>query len=58
MRSRWPESAARCMTGVDEICVIGGGEIYAQALPLADRLHITHVLGKGRRRHGFSADRP
>jgi dihydrofolate reductase len=30
-------------TGVDEICVIGGGEIYAQALPLADILHITHV---------------
>lgn len=34
----------RCMAGVDEICVIGGGEIYAQALPLADRLHVTHVL--------------
>lgn len=29
--------------GVDEICVIGGGEIYAQAMPLADVLHITHV---------------
>ncbi|MDQ2634580.1 MAG: dihydrofolate reductase [Pseudomonadota bacterium] len=37
---------ARCMTGVDELCVIGGGEIYAQALPLADRLHVTHVLGQ------------
>jgi dihydrofolate reductase len=36
----------RCMSGVDEICVIGGGEIYAQALPLADRLHVTHVLAK------------
>ncbi len=34
----------RCMAGADEICVIGGGQIYAQALPLADRLHITHVL--------------
>ncbi|MCV3208986.1 dihydrofolate reductase [Mesorhizobium sp. YC-39] len=34
----------RCMAGVDEICIIGGGEIYAQALPLADRLHVTHVL--------------
>lgn len=32
------------MAGVDEVCVIGGGEIYAQALPLADRLHVTHVL--------------
>lgn len=26
-----------------EICVIGGGEIYRQALPIADRLHVTHV---------------
>jgi dihydrofolate reductase len=34
----------RSMAGVDEVCVIGGGEIYAQALPLADRLHVTHVL--------------
>ena len=34
----------RCMAGVDEICVIGGAQIYAQALPLADRLHVTHVL--------------
>ena len=30
--------------GVAEICVIGGGEIYRQALPLADTLHVTHVL--------------
>ena len=36
---------ARCMAHVDELCVIGGGQIYAQALPLADRLHVTHVLG-------------
>ena len=28
---------------VDEICIIGGGEIYAQAMALADRLHVTHV---------------
>jgi dihydrofolate reductase len=28
----------------DDICVIGGGEIYRQAMPLADRLNITHVL--------------
>ena len=38
------EIRGRCMAAVDEICVIGGGEIYAQALPLADRLHVTHVL--------------
>ena len=36
---------ARCMHDVDEICVIGGAQIYARALPLADRLHVTHVLG-------------
>jgi dihydrofolate reductase len=29
--------------GVDEIMVVGGAEIYAQALPLADRLVITRV---------------
>jgi dihydrofolate reductase len=27
----------------DEICVIGGGEIYAAAMPLAERLYITHI---------------
>jgi dihydrofolate reductase len=26
-----------------ELCVIGGAEIYALTLPLADRLHLTHV---------------
>ncbi|UYO00748.1 MAG: dihydrofolate reductase [Devosia sp.] len=29
--------------GVDEIMVIGGGDIYAQAMAVADRLYITHV---------------
>ncbi|MDQ3617741.1 MAG: dihydrofolate reductase [Pseudomonadota bacterium] len=29
--------------GADELCVIGGGEIYALCLPLATRLHLTHV---------------
>ena len=29
--------------GVDEIMVIGGAEIYAMALPLADRLYLTEV---------------
>lgn len=29
--------------GVDEVMVIGGGEIYRQALALADRLYISHV---------------
>jgi dihydrofolate reductase len=40
------KARARCMAGAEEICVIGGGEIYAQALPLADRLKVTHVLGE------------
>ena len=31
---------------VDEVCIIGGGEIYRQALPRADRLHVTHVLAE------------
>ncbi len=30
--------------GAEEACVIGGGEIYAAALPLADALDVTHVL--------------
>lgn len=27
-----------------EACIIGGGQIYSQALPAADRLDVTHVL--------------
>lgn len=30
--------------GADEICVIGGGEIFRQALEHSDRLYVTHVL--------------
>lgn len=30
-------------TGAEEAFVIGGGEIYAQALPLADRIYLTRV---------------
>ncbi len=28
-----------------EICVIGGGEVYREALPLADTIHFTRVHG-------------
>ena len=35
------KAAAR--DGQREICVIGGGEVYRQALPLADCMHLTHV---------------
>ncbi len=31
------------LLGVDEICVIGGGQIYAQVFDRADILHVTHV---------------
>jgi dihydrofolate reductase len=30
-------------TGADAVAVVGGGEIYAQAMPMADALHVTHV---------------
>ena len=29
--------------GVEEVCVIGGGQVYAQALPLATDMHLTWV---------------
>jgi dihydrofolate reductase len=29
--------------GADEFYVIGGGQLYAETLPLADRLYVTHV---------------
>jgi dihydrofolate reductase len=38
--------AAKAMaktSGQSEICVIGGGQIYAEALPFADRLYLTDV---------------
>ncbi|MEZ5792007.1 MAG: dihydrofolate reductase [Nitratireductor sp.] len=34
---------ARCSGGAGEICIIGGGRIYADAMALADRLYVTHV---------------
>ncbi|MBS3652476.1 dihydrofolate reductase [Pseudaminobacter sp. 19-2017] len=34
---------SRC-DGAEEICIVGGGEIYRQAMTLADCLKITHVL--------------
>ena len=29
--------------GVDEICIVGGGEIYQQAMEFADVIHLTRV---------------
>lgn len=37
------ESALAACAGAPETCVIGGGEIYALALPLADKLALTEV---------------
>lgn len=39
------EQALESCAGEDEVFVIGGGEIYRQTLPLADRLYLT-VVGK------------
>lgn len=36
-------SARAGAEGADELCVIGGGEIYALMLPLAAQLHLTEV---------------
>lgn len=30
-------------TGTEEICIIGGAQIYEQALPLANKIHLTRV---------------
>ena len=35
--------AAASADGAQELCVIGGAEIYALTLPFADALHLTHV---------------
>ncbi len=35
--------AAAPDAGSDEIMVVGGGQIYAETMPLADRLEITHL---------------
>jgi dihydrofolate reductase len=35
--------AAVAAAGAAELMVIGGGQVYALALPLATRLHLTHV---------------
>ncbi|TSC59739.1 MAG: dihydrofolate reductase [Parcubacteria group bacterium LiPW_15] len=33
-------------TGAEEIFVIGGGEVYRQALPLTDKLYLTEIEGE------------
>lgn len=36
-------AAAQAVEGNDEVMVIGGGKIYQQFLPLANKLYLTHV---------------
>jgi dihydrofolate reductase len=41
---RLAQMRAAEMPEAREICVIGGGEIFSEALPMTDILHVTHVL--------------
>jgi dihydrofolate reductase len=36
-------AAQAVKSGADEMCIIGGGEIFAQTLALADRIYLTRV---------------
>jgi dihydrofolate reductase len=38
--------ARAAVSGASEIAVIGGGEIFTETLPLASRLHVTHIEGE------------
>ena len=37
------DDAVRVAASAAELCVIGGGEVFALALPVAARMHLTHV---------------
>lgn len=37
------QDALEMAGAVEEVCVIGGANLYAQALPLADRMCLTHI---------------
>lgn len=37
------EEALQLAANVEEVCIIGGAELYRQALPLADLLRLTHI---------------
>ncbi|WP_430613889.1 dihydrofolate reductase [Flavobacterium sp. JP2137] len=44
------EAALKLAQGQDDVFVIGGGEIYREALPFADKIELTRV------HHSFDAD--
>ena len=38
-----PDAALRVAGGAEEVMIIGGGRVYAQMLPMADRIYMTRV---------------
>ena len=44
------QQALEAAAGAEEAMIIGGGSIYELALPLADRLYLTHI------EHGYEGD--
>ena len=38
-----PEDALKLVAGAEEVMVIGGGKVYEQMLPMADRIYMTRV---------------
>lgn len=37
------EQAKSLVEGIEELMIIGGGSIYAECLPIADTLYVTHI---------------
>ena len=40
------QEALECVADADEVMIIGGGEIYAAFLPMADRVYLTRVYAE------------
>lgn len=36
----------RCAGNSGEICIIGGGQLYKEAIGIADKLYVTHVMAE------------
>ena len=41
-----PDAALAIAGDAEEVMIIGGGEIYSQSLPLAERLYVTHIMAE------------
>jgi len=48
---------ALALAGPTEVFVVGGGEVYRQAMPFADRLMLTEIRAVTRGRHVVPGDR-